>query len=156
VFSVDDLLGKLAEQNAQEMDETQKRALLVDLAEIAEQQSALRGDAGNILVREVQTYLNSKEAAAMFAFEALVQQLGDMCLDHMHSGEIGSTGSTTNTMSLGGDAHDMHEHATHQNQALRKAKTKSKKKPPTLFEYFIKRRRSQADKKRLAILALCP
>lgn len=149
-FSVDDLLGKLAEQNTHELDETQKRMLLVDLAEIAEQQALRRGDTGNILVLEVHTYLRSEDAATMLAFETLVQQLGDMCLDHIHTDESESTTSVVNAISPTDSAHDTHEHGVHHSPALRKVKTKHKKRPPTLFEYFIKRQRSRTGKKRAA------
>lgn len=153
-FTVDDLLSKLTEQNTQEMDEAQKRTLLVDVAEIAEQQAAGRGDIGNMLVREVRTFLNSNEAAAMLAFEDLVQQLGDMCLDHMHN-DVSDSISRATTISLDNDRHEPHDHASHQNMALRKTRAKNKKKPLTLFEYFIKRQRHQANKKR-TVTFLCP
>lgn len=150
VFSVDDLLGKLTEQRAQTMDEAQKRTLLVDLAEMAELQAAARGDTGSSLVREVRLYLNSEEASTMFAFETLIQQLGDTCLDHLHDDETGQTATVTGATIQSRDAHETHEHPTHgSGTASRKTKTKNKKKSLTLFEYFITRQRLQANKKRM-------
>ncbi|MGF7228620.1 MAG: hypothetical protein ACQR33_01405 [Candidatus Saccharibacteria bacterium] len=150
-FSVENLLGQLASyaETSEKLNESEKLERFMQISVASEMLASQLGDAGNKLIREVETYLASNEARDLLKFQDIMQQLGDLCLDHASGHAQAETSAMEASGHAGGGHGDNHDHSHRSDGSAkqRSSKAKAKKRPPTLFEYFVKHK---ASSKRVA------
>ncbi|HJP96482.1 MAG TPA: hypothetical protein VJ843_03865 [Candidatus Saccharimonadales bacterium] len=139
-FSVDFLLGELAASAAQSASPNDNSRLL-QAAQKAQLQAEQAGDFGTTLITQVEQYL-TEAADDLEQFTAIVQQLGDMCVDHSieHEmvGESEQAAATTHTSqhSHGGGSHNHKSHSSHHTKPGKKRKSKKRQRRSFLDLYL--------------------
>jgi len=147
-FSVDFLLGEVA-TSAVQLPTSHSTDRLLQAAHQAQQQAEQIGDSGSTLVAEVQQYL-ADAAEDLQRFAAIVQQLGDVCVDHTiehnlsEEPEHADHTETTAQHSHSGGGTTAENHTRHTAKSSKKRKSKKRQRRSFLELYLWRLQQQKA------------